>query len=159
MVVEHAIQKRMEFDQTNITIDRMSKNKILERTHRIEEREVNGSLMRINSNVQINRIKKKMSYRIVIKDTKGEVKLVMAAVEAREGSKILEETNAINLALMLAKQRGLMELQIEETNQSLIQTMNSQEPQNSNCATVIENVIYISSMFNLYSFIIDQLVR
>lgn len=78
--------------------------------------------------------------------------MVWAASEAKDGGLVMEEANTLKLALALARQRGWKDVQLQGTNRSLFQKLKSRDSNDPMCATIIKNIIDLTSLFCSCSF-------
>lgn len=150
-IMEKAITEWVVFDKANKDYSGKSINQTVERTPIPENRE-EGNGIRICYAMKINQILKQVSYCIHARDHRYETKLVWAATKNREGCLPIEEANIIKLVMALARQKRWTEISIQGTNRKLLQKMQRKEIDMSNCATIMENVLDVISLFSKCSF-------
>lgn len=96
----------------------------------------------------ISKVQRKVSYSILGWDQINKLVLVWAAAEKRNAIMKMEEANAIKLALLLAKEKGRSNVIIQGTNKGLMKKLKEQDADDSQCATTLENIAYLRSLFN-----------
>lgn len=112
------------------------------------------------SSVQPNKTIRQLGYNIIAKDQEGSIKMVWAASEARDWEMSMEEANTVNLALILAKQRGWTDVQITGCNKQLFQKLARKDVNDGKCAIIIENILDLIGLLCSCSFIyVDSIVK
>lgn len=109
--------------------------------------------LKIFTGVNICRTKKCVGYSILMQNHNNKkMQMIWAAAEERETEALMEESNVIKLALLLAKEKGWRDVAIFGTNERLMTNLKSKDANDSRVATIIGNILYLGSLFSSCSF-------